>query len=333
MNSQKPLQEPGSAPQGPTGPLAHPRLSKARDFLSLSFHQPLGVQVDLDGVRGYYIDMRVKSKSPDWPGEGTKEPGFNSWIWYSQRGLGAYERYLAGDGEEYLEFARRTADQICESQVQGGPRDGALEQLYDFPHTFPLRAPWISAMGQGEAASLLVRIHLATGDDRYAETAIRALKPMSVLTAEGGAAGLLDGRMFPEEYPTNPTSFVLNGAMFAMWGLLDVGRGLGDSEAASRFEETVDVLAENIHRWDVGWWSRYDLYPHPVRNLASLAYQELHTAQLTAMNNVAPRPQLAEAAERFGRYLRSPLSGPRALAHKVAFRARVPRNRLAPVNA
>jgi heparosan-N-sulfate-glucuronate 5-epimerase len=313
----------------PTGLLAHPRLVKARKFLSVSFHQPPGEFVADEGVRGYYVDMRVKADSPAWPGIWRWAPGQASWIAFSQRGLGAFERFVAGEGEEWLGFARRTGDVICDSQVSGGPRDGALEHLFDFPHTFPLRAPWVSAMAQGEAASLLVRLHLETGEARYAEAALRAVGPMSILHADGGASNLLSGRPFPEEYPTDPPCFVLNGAMYAMWGWYDVARGLGDSSAERAFEGALDTLAQNIHLWDTGWWSRYDLFEHPVRNLASFAYHELHIIQLRATHALAPRAELAEAADRFESYTRARLATPRAFAYKVAFRLRVPRNRKA----
>jgi hypothetical protein len=106
-----------------------------------------------------------------------------------------------------------------------------------------------------------------------------------------------------------------------------VARGLGDGESGRLFEAAVDTLAANIHLWDTGWWSRYDLFPHPVRNVASFAYHELHVVQLRVTHALSPRAELAEAADRFESYERSRLAVPRALAHKVAFRLRVPRNR------
>jgi hypothetical protein len=119
---------------------------------------------------------------------------------------------------------------------------------------------------------------------------------------------------------------VLSGAVFALWGLRDVGLALGDADLLRAFEEGVDVLAANIHRWDTGGWSRYDLYPHRVTNVASFAYHELHVTQLEAMNDLAPRPELHEAAERFGAYMASPARRARAFARKALFRMAEPRS-------
>jgi heparosan-N-sulfate-glucuronate 5-epimerase len=306
-----------------------PRLRNLSRFLSTSFDEPIGSQIDPGSVRGYYIDLRVKARDPDlevaWPWAPREAP----WVSFSQLGLGAYERYLAGDGEEWLGLARQVADRLCDHQLREGRRAGGFEHAFDFPHTFPVRAPWISSMAQGEAASLLVRLHLETGEQRYVEAALLALEPLYVRTPEGGAMDLLDGRPFPEEYPTEPPSFVLNGGIFSLWGLYDAGLGLGDERAARSFEEGVDALVANLHRWDTGWWSLYDLYPHPMVNVASFAYHELHINQLRAMAIVAPRPELLETADRFESYGASRVARARAFANKALFRLRVPRNRLA----
>lgn len=305
--------------------LSHPRLKRVRKFLSTSFHEPVGERIG--ATEGYPIDLRTKAKRPDWPAAWPFEVGRHPWVALSQLALGAHERFLAGEGEEWLELASVVGGILLDNQVRGGVRDGAFEHHYDFPHTFALEAPWISAMAQGQIASLFVRLHARTAEERWADAARRALGPMSIPTPDGGASALLDGRPFPEEYPTEPPSFVLNGGIFAIWGWHDVGRGLGDDDAAAMFDEAADTLAATIHRWDTGWWSRYDLHPHPVRNLASLAYHELHINQLRAMTQLAPRPELSAAADRFERYAASRPSRGRAFATKVAFRLRVPRGR------
>ena len=163
----------------------------------------------------------------------------------------------------------------------------------------------------------------------FAEAALRALSPLRIGVENGGVRTELDGRPFLEEYPTQPASYVLNGAIFAIWGLRDVGIGLCDSRAKAEFEELTDSLAASIHHYDLGFWSRYDLYPHRVANVASGAYHLLHTNQLRAMRIVADRPEFATAVESYERYARSRYSRSRALAQKILFRILVPRNRQA----
>jgi hypothetical protein len=300
--------------------------SRAARFLSSSFGLDRGRHVERRGVRGYPIDFSAKADRPSVLPGFLDEPGRHLWVAHAQRGLGCFERWLSGEGDPWLAGARRAADVLVEQQASGGVHDGGWVQRRTYPHTFPLDPPWISAMAQGEGASLLVRLYATTGEDRYADSARRALRLMAVPSPEGGAAAPLGGALFPEEYPTQPASFVLNGAIFALWGLRDVGIALGDADALRSFEEGVDVLAANIHRWDTGAWSRYDLYPHRVANVASRAYHELHVTQLEAMDDLAPRPELRDAAERFRAYAASRARRAGAFARKALFRLAEPRS-------
>jgi heparosan-N-sulfate-glucuronate 5-epimerase len=296
--------------------------SPAERLLSRSFKLARGRHVDPKGVRGYPIDFSAKALGTELLPGFVHYPGQPLWVAHVQRALGCYERHLAGDGDEWLDAARRAADLLLEHQAG----DGGWRQLDPYPHTYVLRPPWVSAMAQGEGASLLVRVHRETGEDRYAEAARSALGPMRVPSADGGASAELDGRWLPEEYPTDPPSFVLNGAVFALWGLRDVAVGLGDGDAAREFEAGVDTLAASIQHWDTGSWSRYDLHPHRVTNVASRAYHELHITQLEAMDELAPRPELRAAATRFAAYDASRSRQAAALARKVLFRIAEPRS-------
>jgi hypothetical protein len=183
-------------------------------------------------------------------------------------------------------------------------------------------------MTQGEAASLLMRVYVASGEDLFAEAALLALRPLGIPQAAGGLRTKFGSGFFLEEYPTDPPSHVLNGGIFALWGYYDVALGLADADARREFDEGVDTLAKNIHHWDTGVWTRYDLYPFVIKNLASPFYHRLHIDQLRAMELIAPRPEFVAAVERFERYRASRVRRMRAFAHKALFRALIPRNRL-----
>jgi hypothetical protein len=297
-------------------------------YLSVSFNQPLGERIDPAGVRGYYSDLRVKAKDPRWPTTDLPPPEGTLKVAIAQWGLGAFEHWLATGEEQWLAAARSACEFFVTTQEREGPLAGGWPHLKAFPHSFELPAGWLSGMAQGEVASLLVRVHGETGEDALAEAALAGLGPLRVPSAEGGVLATLEDGPFFEEYPTQPASMVLNGGIFAIWGVRDVAVGLGDAEAAQLFEAALDTLAAGIDRWDIGYWTRYDLYPHKRVNVASSAYHELHIAQLTAMNAIASRPALAEAEARWRGYQESRLKHARAFASKVAFRLVVPREKI-----
>jgi heparosan-N-sulfate-glucuronate 5-epimerase len=292
-------------------------------FLSRSFGAPYGRHVDSETVRGYPVDFRGKAnRLRMWPGF-HEQPGSELWVGAIQRGLGCFERWLSGEGDDWLESARETADLLVREQRD----DGAWVHSFDYPHTFALRAPWTSGMAQGEGASLLARLHGETGDDRFAEAARRAVEPLYVATSDGGAAAALDGTLVPEEYPTQPSSLVLNGLLFGLWGLHDVGLAMGDDRAQAAFDEGVDAVVRSIDRWDTGSWSRYDLHPHPVTNVASSAYHHLHITQLDATGRLSRRPELVAVAWRWAGYADRRAFRALAFGRKALFRLAEPRNR------
>lgn len=264
----------------------------------------------------------MKVQSPAWPPPELSGLDRRLWVEVTQWGLGAHERFLAEGSEEWLQAAQHAGEYLVAEQE---PRSGSWLHSRPYPHTFRLDPPWPSAMAQGQAASLLVRLAARTGDGRYAAAARRALEPFGQEVGEGGVRAWLDGRPVYEEYPTQPPSFVLNGAIYALWGLIDVGVALDDAEARAMGEEAVDALAASLRRWDTGWWSRYDLHPHRLPNLASAAYHELHIDQLRALAQISPRSELDAVRERFERYGRSAPRRMGAFAAKVAFRLAVPR--------
>lgn len=274
-----------------------------------------------DRVRGYYIDLTRKAVAE--PLAAALE-ATSLHVVTCQWGLGCYERYLAGEGDHWLDWALRIGRFLVERQERDGPVAGAWRHPRPFPHTFRLPGGWISGMAQGEGASLLVRLYLESGDGSFAEAALRALPVMSRGVEAGGVGRLLRGGPLPEEYPTEPASHVLNGAIFAAWGYHDVALGLGEAGAREHFDAIACTIADNLALWDLGFWSRYDLFPYRIHNVAAPWYHRLHVQQLDILHGMTARAEFAEVADRWRGYARSRWNLGRAMVHKVAFRVAVP---------
>ncbi len=294
-----------------------------------AFDLPLGTNFERGSVRGYPIDFREKAQAPEWPPAFLTASGSHRFLGVAQWGLGVFERHLAGDPGAWLDAVLEAGEYLLERQERSGAQEGSWLEPSELLHTYRVSAPWPSAMAQGECASLLVRLHLETGRGDFAEAAQRALLPLALPSSQGGVQARLHGRPFPEEYPTDPPSFVLNGAIFAIWGLHDVWLGLDDGDAGRQFAEATDTLAENLRDWDLGYWSRYDLYPHKgLTNVANFNYHRLHIDQLRAFHRIEPRPEFEATSARFAGYEAHRYNRARAYAHKVGFRLIVPRSEL-----
>ena len=290
--------------------------------------QPLGSNIRPGALAGYYIDMSRKADLPRWPPPWLAAPKMDPIIGAAQWGLGADERYLGGEGDVWRDAALEAALHLLQGQEKRGEQKGAWIHRYSLDHTFDVGDRWISAMAQGEAASLFVRAHAVSGDDGFADAALLALRPLGIAQSAGGVRAQLGGGYFLQEYPTDPPAHVLNGGIFALWGYHDVALALGDTDARREFDEGAETLAKNLGRWDTGSWTRYDLFPFPVVNLASSFYHLLHIDQLRAMQLIAPRSEFEAAVRRFEGYSASRALWTRAFAHKALFRILVPRNRV-----
>ena len=241
----------------------------------------------------------------------------------AQLGLAAWQ--LRARETAWLDVAARAARWLAENLDESG----RLSYLFPMPHTYRLRAPWHSAMAQGEAASLLVRAGDALTEASLAEAAERAVSAL-VEPKHGLVVATPQGPTL-QEYPTDPPSHVLNGWIFGLWGLYDVSLAGGPraDDASRAFAAGVVALAGRLPMYDAGLgWSRYDLYPHPIVHVSSPFYQRLHAEQLLATSRLRPDlPELAATAERWRRAVGRPITRGVAVARKVAFRVVRPRRR------
>lgn len=260
-------------------------------------------------MRGYFIDFRAKTQAA-----GAAEPSRLVPAGLAQLALGWWERHLAGEPAALGAFLG-TCTRL---ERRGVARGRELLWEYEVPvPKYSLVPPWCSALAQAQAASVFVRAHFASGDDRFAELAKRAIAPILPGSASGLLVATPDGRV-PEESPSTPPSLILNGWIYALWGLWDVAVGLGDEDCRRLFEESAACLRRTIDRYDVGWWSRYSLYPHRLPDLAKPFYHRLHVDQLDVLNRLVGASELATTARRWAAY-DTPSRRLAAIAQKALF--------------
>jgi hypothetical protein len=207
--------------------------------------------------------------------------------------------------------------------------DGGIRYLFPMAHTYSVEAPWLSAMAQGEAASLLVRAAHTLADPALEAAAIRAGRAL-VDPGMGLIAETPEGPVL-QEYPTQSPSHVLNGWIFGLWGLYDLAASSaqGDERFAAAFDAGIDALAARLELYRARpHWSRYDLFPHPIKHVASPFYHRLHIEQLLATDALAPRASIRQTAADWERGARSMTASGLALTRKVAFRLLRPRHTL-----
>jgi heparosan-N-sulfate-glucuronate 5-epimerase len=284
-------------------------------------HQPIGPNLDPARLAGYYCDFRHKAELPRQAGEtagaAARRVFSGGVIPIAQAGLGTWELLVEGSPRE-ADFLS-LADALVAEAVPGPDGHGVAWYTRIPVVKYGLHKPWPSAMGQGEAISVLLRAHQLTGRDEYARVARAAFEPMRLDVARGGTSRRLDGRLVLEEYPTAQPTAVLNGWIFALFGLHELATH-AHPPAGDLFDESMAGLLSLLPRYDVGWWSRYSLHEHALADVAKPFYQRLHPVLLRALHLIRPDDRLLLMAERWERQL-SRRGLARAAANKLVFRA------------
>ncbi len=192
---------------------------------------------------------------------------------------------------------------------------------FNWPYRQPLRAPWYSGLAQGNGLSLLVRAARATGDPGFTEAAHKAFQPLLLDVSSGGVL-VTDarGRLWIEEYLVDPPSHILNGFIWAAWGVHDYAQW-SDQEVARRlFERCVTTIESALPEYDTGRWSLYELPAGGPPMPASGYYHRLHIAQLRVLERLTSRSAFGTVADRWQGYLDSPVKRTRAFVEKAAFK-------------
>ena len=272
---------------------------------------------------GYFIDMRTKTVELPRD-ESARETAVRAGIpvQICQWGIGFYQEWQGGKREDELRWFMKCADTLVESQEREGRFAGCWLHTVASPYRTPV--PWVSAMAQGEALSVLLRAHaLAPASGEYeaaaklaAKSFHRPLEEGGVLTCDG------EGVVCLEEYPSSPPSRVLNGWVFAWMGLNEYAEAFRDQEANALADRSLKGLLTMLPRYDTGYWSTYDLFPgFAIRFHANRFYHRLHIAQLEAMFRITGESLFRTHAERWMDYMSSPSCRRRYAAHRLCFKA------------
>lgn len=240
-------------------------------------NQSIGKKIDKESLGGYYNDLTQKVIKGDAnldhgipvmvhsSGEKIKMPTM-----IFQYGLGAYDLWLISDkqNKEYLQKVISCADWAVSTQLDNGAWNVFYYIYPDNPY---------SAMPQGEGASLLLRVYEVTKNKKYYECAKRAIDYMLIPVEKGGVSIYRNQKLLLLEYTHLPV--VMNGWIFAIWGLQDLLYFTKDRIYQKAYNDTIETLKEYLPAFDCGYWSMYDL----GGMISSPFYHNLHIAQMKAL--------------------------------------------------
>ena len=253
-------------------------------------------------LRGYYNDLTNKFLGSNGATQALDEQGIpihrlanGECVYFptavAQYGLGAYDVWLLkGDREAYNAFLRCADWLLNDQDKMGGWLVWSRIRMTQ-------RCPY-SAMTQGEGASLLYRAGLETGDVRFNHAASRAIDLMLKPINEGGTSRYEQEKLILEECPHITPSAILNGWIFAIFGLYDGVLVTKRQDWREFLQNTINTLEIELRCYDAGYWSYYDR----AGRLASPFYHDLHINLLKVLAKLAGREVFLLMAECWNRY-------------------------------
>ena len=215
--------------------------------------------------------------------------------WY---GLMSLERWQRGlDPAAEAAFCRQ-ADWLVRHAVRRD--DGAVVWPYPFDWRegrCRLTAPWICAMAQGLAISVLIRAHRReAADGRLLGLCRAATRVFEKSVEDGGVRTLERGHALYEEYPGYPLPRVLDGFLFSLLGLWDLAAETGEPRVEQLFADGLAGLVRSLDVWDYRrMWSWYGSHGY----LCPPHYNRLNAALLRALSLLSGEPILRERADRW----------------------------------
>jgi heparosan-N-sulfate-glucuronate 5-epimerase len=243
----------------------------------------------------------------------------------AQWGLANYNRFCENGDDARWQKTLKAANWLTANLEQNAHGLWVWNHHFDWDYRDTLKTPWFSGLAQGQGVSLLLRVHAhshANADDqKYQRAAAKAFVALTQPVAEGGV--LFEdsgGYLWIEEYLVAPPTHILNGFIWALWGVFDFWLARGDASAKEVFDRGVETLVHNLEQFDTGYWSLYEQSGTRLKMLASPFYHQLHIIQLRVMHKLTGDTRFAAVAERWEGYAQRRGNRTRALVEKSVFK-------------
>lgn len=239
----------------------------------------------------------------------------------AQWGLGNYNLWCDTKDQKRYDKSIKCADWLVKNLEQNSHGLWVWNHHFDWEYRDMLKSPWYSALSQGQGISILVRAWDITNDEKYLESAQRALVSFFSEVNQGGVVYTDEGgNKWFEEAIVDPPTHILNGFLWASWGLYDYWLATNEKKSMQLFNYVVATLTVNLPSFDCGYWSLYEQSGTKMKMLASHFYHSLHVVQLNVMYQLTGNEIFLEYAEKWNLYQNKFFNRKVAFIYKAVFK-------------
>ncbi len=230
---------------------------------------------DPDGHGGYTRDNRFDEAGVPYQPRGDGR-------WYDAMVVGRYAMRMLAIAHlhgkpEAAERAARQLEPLLASGEAGAWWRG--------PTATTMSSERASGIFQGVVLSSVLRLARGRPDPRTTRVLDAAFERLVAPVASGGALAEMAEGPILEEYPLGPPIHVLNGGVYALFGLYDLADTIGHRGAAELAPRIETTFARIMRRFDtpIGW-SKYALAIADTAPLASVHYHQFHIQCLRVLH-------------------------------------------------
>lgn len=305
-------------------------ITPAHSHLSFWHEKPeLNVRAQTDDLGEYYMTFAEKADyAAEMDDSGVPFLNYRGHIGrqynpiaIAQWGLGNYNQFCRTNSVDREKKLLKASDWLCTHLEQNAEGAWVWNHYFDWEYRTRLQAPWYSALAQGQGISLLARAYRQTSETKYLDAAQRAFGTFLEPVSQGGVSFTdNEANLWFEEYIVTPPTHILNGFIWASWGVFDYFLLTRSGIAGNLFEAAIKTLHNNLARYDLGYWSLYEQSGTWLPMIASPFYHRLHIVQLRVMHRITGDDTFRSYAEKWQSYDRSGTKRVRALCSKSVFK-------------
>lgn len=231
----------------------------------------------------YHIDILPFSVSKKHPFKFDKNGVILTKIPYTQE-YHHHTTSIASCAIYYMDIDEKKAKAQINWLVNNILDNGGYNHHFKLPF-YNFDIPWVGGLAQGLAISALIKAN----EIKTAEKAFKCLKNECVFIDKFSNTWI-------EEYPTSPPTQILNGFIYALFGVYDLFTSTKNKEAEELWKRSLMTLKENLKRYDAGFWSKYSLHDNL---LSTEFYHKVHIRQLKRLNELHPHIEFENYAKKW----------------------------------
>ena len=197
--------------------------------------------------------------------------------------LGNLEMYLETKEDVYRKNFFRQVNWLLKNLKE--KKDYCVwEHYYRVPYYSFNRVPWVHGLAQGLGMTVFLKAYQLTEKDEFLNVAKKIFNSFEIDIEDGGIRYIdEDGNMWLEEYAILPPPHVLNGFITILFSVREFYHMTKNKTAFEIWKKGLKTLKINLRRYDIGYWSIYDLlnrYPAPLK------YHIMHVQQLEILYKI-----------------------------------------------